>query len=120
MSRKRHRPEEIVAKLRQVEVLTAQGRTVADAIRSIGVTEVTLGSSPRAELRDELLNGEIFYTLQEAKIIIEGWRRHDNTLRPHSSLGSVPPAPEVQLWPAARPRPAPPATPTVALQPVMH
>ena len=41
MSRKRHRPEEIVAKLRQVEVLTAQGRTVAEAIRSIGVTEVT-------------------------------------------------------------------------------
>ncbi len=41
MSRKRHRPEEIVAKLRQVEVLTAQGRPVAEAIRSIGVTEVT-------------------------------------------------------------------------------
>ena len=41
MSRKRHKPEEIVTKLRQVEVLTAQGRTVADAIRSIGVTEVT-------------------------------------------------------------------------------
>lgn len=41
MSRKRHKPEEIVAKLRQVEVLTAQGRTMAEAIRSIGVTEVT-------------------------------------------------------------------------------
>ena len=41
MSTKRHRPEEIVAKLRQVEVLSAQGRTVAEAIRSIGVTEVT-------------------------------------------------------------------------------
>ena len=41
MTRKRHRPEEIVAKLRQVEVLTAQGRTVAEAIRLIGVTEVT-------------------------------------------------------------------------------
>lgn len=41
MSRKRHEPEEIVTKLRQVEVLTAQGRTVAEAIRSIGVTEVT-------------------------------------------------------------------------------
>ena len=38
---KRHKPEEIVAKLRQVEVLTAQGRSVAEAIRSIGVTEVT-------------------------------------------------------------------------------
>ena len=41
MSRKRHKPEEIVAKLRQVEVLTAQGTAMADAIRQIGVTEVT-------------------------------------------------------------------------------
>ena len=41
MGRKRHKPEEIVAKLRQVDVLTAQGTPVADAIRSIGVTEVT-------------------------------------------------------------------------------
>jgi putative transposase len=41
MPRKRHSPEEIVAKLRQVEVLTAQGRPVAEAIRSVGVTEVT-------------------------------------------------------------------------------
>jgi len=41
MARKRHKPEEIVAKLRQVEVLTAQGKSVAEAIRSIGVTEVT-------------------------------------------------------------------------------
>ena len=41
MARKRHKPEEIVAKLRQVEVLTSQGQSMADAIRSIGVTEVT-------------------------------------------------------------------------------
>jgi transposase-like protein len=41
MARKRHKPEEIVTKLRQVEVLTAQGKSVAEAIRSIGVTEVT-------------------------------------------------------------------------------
>ena len=41
MPRKRHKPEEIVAKLRQVDVLTAQGTAVAEAIRSIGVTEVT-------------------------------------------------------------------------------
>src|SRR5918995_6830668 len=45
MSRKRHRPEEIVAKLRQVEVLTAQGQSVAEAIRAIGVTEVSSGTS---------------------------------------------------------------------------
>ena len=41
MSRKRHKPEEIVSKLRQVDVLVSQGQTVADAIRAIGVTEVT-------------------------------------------------------------------------------
>jgi putative transposase len=41
MARKRHTAEEIVAKLRQVDVLIAQGRQVADAVRSIGVTEVT-------------------------------------------------------------------------------
>ena len=41
MARKRYKPEEIVAKLRQVEVLTSQGQPVAEAVRSIGVTEVT-------------------------------------------------------------------------------
>ncbi len=41
MGRKRHKPEEIIAKLRQVDVLTVQGTPVAEAIRSIGVTEVT-------------------------------------------------------------------------------
>ena len=45
-------------------------------------------------LRDELLNGEIFYSLAEAKVLIEAWRRHYNTIRPHSSLGYRPPAPE--------------------------
>ena len=48
-----------------------------------------------SKLRDELLNGEIFYSLAEAKIVIESWRRHYNTRRPHSSLGYRPPAPEV-------------------------
>ena len=46
------------------------------------------------KLRDELLNGEIFYTLREAKVLIERWRVHYNTVRPHSSLGYRPPAPE--------------------------
>ena len=41
MPRKHHKPEEIVAKLRQVDVLTAQGKAVSEAVRSIGVTEVT-------------------------------------------------------------------------------
>jgi transposase InsO family protein len=47
-----------------------------------------------ARFRDELLNGEIFYSLREAQILIEQWRRHYNTKRPHSALGYRPPAPE--------------------------
>ncbi len=45
-------------------------------------------------LRDELLNGEIFDTLTEARVLIERWRREYNEFRPHSSLGYKPPAPE--------------------------
>jgi len=41
-----------------------------------------------------LLNGELFYTLREAQVLIEQWRVHYNTIRPHSSLGYRPPAPE--------------------------
>ena len=40
-----------------------------------------------ARLRDELLNGEIFYSLREAQIVIESWRRHYNAVRPHASIG---------------------------------
>jgi transposase InsO family protein len=47
------------------------------------------------KLRDELLNGEIFYTLREAQVLIEQWRVHYNTIRPHSALGYRPPAPEI-------------------------
>ena len=46
------------------------------------------------KLRDELLNREIFYTLTEAKVLVERWRNEYNTNRPHSSLGYRPPAPE--------------------------
>lgn len=46
------------------------------------------------KLRDELLNGEIFYCLKEAKAVIEQWRRHYNTKRPHSSLNYRSPAPQ--------------------------
>jgi transposase InsO family protein len=48
-------------------------------------------------LRDELLNGEIFTTLLEAKVLIENWRRHYNTVRPHSALGYRPPGPEAVM-----------------------
>ena len=107
MPKKRYTPEEIVAKLRQVDVLVSQGQNIADAIRQIW--------RERGCLRDELLDGEIFYTLREAQIIIESWRRHFNAIRPHESLDYKPPAPEVFVpafaaWPAALRRPASPAT----------
>jgi len=50
-----------------------------------------------ARFRDELLNGELFYTLREAQILIERWRHHYNTVRPHSALGYRPPAPESMM-----------------------
>ncbi len=58
----------------------------------------------KGKLRDELLDREIFCTLNEAKVLIERWRRHYNTVRPHSALGYRPPAPQTIL-----PRPAGPA-----------
>ena len=74
-------------------------------------------------LRDELLDGEIFYSLEEARVIIEGWRRHYNAARPHSSLGYRPPAPEAVVpsaRPPAQPRPAPAGALTVADTPRMN
>jgi len=50
------------------------------------------------KLRDELLNREIFYTLEEAKVLIENWRKEYNTIRPHSSLGYRAPAPQTLAW----------------------
>jgi len=78
-----------------------------------------------SRLRDELLNGEIFYSLREAQVVIESWRRHYNSVRPHASLGYRPPAPEVFVpalaaWPAALARPAPPATLPVVPRPALN
>ena len=79
-----------------------------------------------ARLRDELLDGEIFYSLREAQVVIESWQRHYNTVRPHASLGYRAPAPEVVVpapdrGTATAPcRPTSPAIPAVAPRPVMH
>ena len=56
-------------------------------------------------LRDELLNGEVFYTLKEAQVMIEDWRNHYNHVRPHSSLGYMPPAPLAWMVSEWRTRP---------------
>ena len=69
MAKKRFSPEQVVGKLR------------------------SYCESFNGTLRDELLNGEIFYSLNEARIVIERWRREYNEIRPHSSLGYRPPAP---------------------------
>ena len=82
-----------------------------------------------SKLRDELLNLEVFSSLREAEVLIESWRQHFNTVRPHSSLGYVPPAPgavlprsgKVALWPGAPAMGgAPPANSDVAPTPTLH
>ncbi len=110
-------------------------QTVQDWIGAVGAkTAYIAPGSPwengyvesfNARLRDELLDGEIFYSLREAQVIIESWRRHYNTIRPHGSIGYKPPAPEVFVpafaaWPAAQPRPASPAMLMVAPKPTMN
>lgn len=78
-----------------------------------------------ARMRDELLNGEIFYSLKEAQIIIEGWRQHYNAVRPHAPLGYRPPAPEVFVpglaaWPSALVGAAPTVTLGLAPRPTLN
>lgn len=108
-------------------------KAVRDWITAVGArTAIIEPGSPwengycesfNSKLRDELLNGEIFYTLAEAKIIVESWRRHFNTVRPHGSLGYEPPAPEVFIpamtaRAAAHTRPATP--PALAARPTIY
>ena len=73
-----------------------------------------------AKLRDELLNGEVFYTLKEASVVIEHWRRHYLGIRPHSSLGYQTPAPEVVIWPTEPSGSVPSARPAIVTRPTMH
>ena len=83
----------------------AEGMTAAEAVRKIGVRMLYIepGSpwengyieSFNGKLRDEVLNREVFDTLLEAKVLVKRWRREYNHIRPHSSLGYRPPAPEV-------------------------
>jgi transposase InsO family protein len=84
-------------------------KAVRDWLSDLGVTTLFIepGSpwengyieSFNGKLRDELLNGELFFTLREAQILIAQWRRLYNGLRPHSSLKYRPPAPETIVFP---------------------
>ena len=79
-------------------------KAVREWLRKVGVKTLFIepGSpwengyieSFNGKLRDEFLNREIFYSLKEVQILTERWRQEYNTLRPHSSLGYRPPAPE--------------------------
>ena len=92
MPKKRFSAEQIVVVLRQIEVLMSQG-----VAGQSGAGSVSGSRDFAAELRDECLNGEIFYSLKEATVVIEQWRKHYNTVRPHSSLNYRPPAPQTTL-----------------------
>jgi transposase InsO family protein len=79
-------------------------RTVRRWLQRIGVKTAFIepgspwengyNESFNGRLRDEVLNREIFYNIKEARVVIENWRKEYNTIRPHSSLGYRPPAPE--------------------------
>jgi transposase InsO family protein len=79
-------------------------RDVRDRIGAVGAKTAYVKPGPswengyceslRARLRDELVDGETFYLLREAQTLIEQWRWHYNTIRPHSALEYRPPAPE--------------------------
>ena len=108
---------------------------VKDRIAAVGAkTAYIEKSSPwengyvesfNGKLRDELLNVEIFNSLREAQVLIETWRRHYNAVRPHSAPGCRAPAPEVFVptlaaWPAALPRPTPPAPHPLVPRPTLN
>jgi transposase InsO family protein len=70
-------------------------------------------------------HGEVFHSLREVQVIIESWRRHYNSVRPHAWLGYRPPAPEVFMpafaaWPVALTQPASPAMLPVAQRPTLN
>ena len=81
----------------------AGGHTSKDAVYR---TRLSLGErhceSFNSKLKDEFLNGEIFYSIKELRVLAERWRVHYNTVRPHSSLGYKPPAPETWLTPTGK------------------
>jgi transposase InsO family protein len=87
MARIRYAAEEIIRHLRTIEIEMGKGLVVVEACRKLGITE---------QLRDELLNGELFSTLHEAQVLVERWQCHYNRDRPQSALGYRPPAPETR------------------------
>jgi putative transposase len=77
--------EQVVLTLRQIEVQTARGKSLALACKEAEISEQSY--------RDECLRQEIFYSLREAQVVIGLWQNTYNRVRPHSALGYRPPAP---------------------------
>lgn len=77
----------------QSEIVAGRGGHAAVVHRAGEPWENGYCESFNGKLRDECLNGEIFYSLKEAQVVIEQWRKFYNTERPHSALGYRPPAP---------------------------
>ncbi len=92
---KKNTPEQIVSLLRQVEVAATGAKTLY--IEPGSPWENGYCESFNSKLRDEFLNGEIFYSMKELRVLAERWRVHYNTVRPHSSLGYRVPAPAAWL-----------------------
>ncbi len=105
-NRKRHRPGEVVAKLRRADEALAKGVPIAEVARSLGVSAVTLHPW-RAEYgavdRDELLSSEIFGTLAEARYLADRWRLRYNHRRSQRTLGKKTPAAYKATCPAIPP-----------------
>ena len=93
--RSNHGPEFIASKLRQwLNALQAAPHYIEPG----SPWENGYVESLNGKMREQFLNGELFYTLKEAQIMTERWRTHYNMVRPHSSLGGQPPTPEtIQL-----------------------
>ena len=113
---KRFTAEKIINMLREAEVLLSTGKTAGEVCRELDISEQTYyrwrkeqggmyiePGSPRensyigsfnGKLRDEVLSREVFDTLLEAKVLVDRWLWEYNHIRPHSSLGYRPPAPE--------------------------
>lgn len=96
MGMRQHKPEGVIAKLRQAHVRIAQGRSVVGE---------WLRRKHNARQRNGISGGEVLCILMEAQILTEIWRHHDDTVRPYGPLGCRPPAPE-RLLPASKPWPA--------------
>jgi transposase InsO family protein len=97
MARKRFSQERIITMLGEAEVLLNKSAPVAEVCRKLAGIRADRLPLAQGVRRDELLNGEVLDTPDEAKVLVEAWRKAYNRIRPHSSLGYRPPWSENSL-----------------------